>query len=408
MRADVLAIGTELLLGQITDTNSAWIGERLAEAGIDSYEHRHLGDNLDRIVAAVADMAAAADALIVCGGLGPTPDDLTRDAIARWMGVELVRRDELVEHISSIFVGRGRQMPDNNLRQADIPEGAEPIANPFGTAPGIRAEHQGRVVYAVPGVPAEMQLMMADAVLPDLMARAGERAVIRSRNLKVWGQSESGLAEMIEARVDTQTNPTIAFLARGIEGLWVRVTARAGTEAEAVALLDAEERELREILGDDLIFGVDDETMESTLLRELRAKGLTLAVAESLTGGLVAGRVVNVPGASKVFKGGVVAYDTAVKRELLDVTADKIVSERCAGELADGVRRLMGADVGLGITGVAGPEEQEGEPVGTVCMGVALRGDATRTARLRLPGSRDTVRQLATISLLDFARKRLA
>ena len=293
MRADVLAIGTELLLGQITDTNSAWIGEHLADAGIDSYEHRHVGDNQARIVDAIADMLTRADALIICGGLGPTHDDLTRDAIAQWMGVQLVRRNELVAHIEAIFQSRGRAMPDNNLRQADVPAGAHPIANPFGTAPGILAEHNGKVVYAVPGVPAEMQLMMTETVIPDLMERAGERAVIRSRNIKVWGQSESGLAEMITTRVDAQTNPTIAFLARGIEGIWVRVTARAATELDAIALLDNEERELRAIIGDDLIFGVDDETMESTLLRELGARGLTLAVAESLTGGLVAGRIVN-------------------------------------------------------------------------------------------------------------------
>ncbi|MFZ4585603.1 MAG: competence/damage-inducible protein A [Acidimicrobiia bacterium] len=407
MRADVLAIGTELLLGQITDTNSAWIGEHLADAGIDSYEHRHVGDNQARIVDAIADMLTRADALIICGGLGPTHDDLTRDAIAQWMGVQLVRRNELVAHIETIFQSRGRAMPDNNLRQADVPAGAHPIANPFGTAPGILAEHNGKVVYAVPGVPAEMQLMMTETVIPDLMERAGERAVIRSRNIKVWGQSESGLAEMITTRVDAQTNPTIAFLARGIEGIWVRVTARAATELDAIALLDNEERELRAIIGDDLIFGVDDETMESTLLRELGARGLTLAVAESLTGGLVAGRIVNVPGASAVFKGGVVAYDTAVKREVLDVTAEKVISEQCAGELAEGVRRLLGADVGLGVTGVAGPDEQEGQPVGTVCMGVAIKGQPTTTVRMRLPGHRETVRQLAVISLLDFARKQL-
>jgi len=187
------------------------------------------------------------------------------------MGVDLERRDELVEHIQSIFGGRGREMPANNLRQADVPKGGDAIPNPIGTAPGIRAEVPGpngatRVVYAVPGVPYEMQKMVTEHLLPDLLARSGERAVIVSRSLKTWGTSESGLAEMIAERVDQQTNPTIAFLARGIEGIYVRMTAKAPTEEEARVLLDAEDVELRKVLG-ELVFAVDDETMESEVLR---------------------------------------------------------------------------------------------------------------------------------------------
>ena len=220
MRCDVLAIGTELLLGQIVDTNSAWIGEQLAEAGIDTYDHRKIGDNLGRMVGALRDLLADADAVIVCGGLGPTPDDVTREAIAEVMGVGLERRDELIDDIKRIFGSRAREMTANNLRQADIPVGADAIPNPIGTAPGIRAEFtygdgRARVVYAVPGVPYEMQKMVADHVIPDLLVRSGEQSVIRSRSLKTWGTSESALAEMIAHRVDAQSNPTIAFLARG-------------------------------------------------------------------------------------------------------------------------------------------------------------------------------------------------
>jgi len=218
MRCDVLAIGTELLLGQIVDTNSSWLGEQLAEAGIDTYDHRKIGDNLARMVGALSDLLEEADAVIVCGGLGPTPDDVTREAIAEVMGVGLERRDELIEDIKRIFGSRAREMTDNNLRQADIPVGAAAIPNPIGTAPGIRAEltnpdGEVRVVYAVPGVPYEMQQMVRDHVLPDLLARSGEASVIRSRSLKTWGTSESALAEMIAHRVDAQSNPTIAFLA---------------------------------------------------------------------------------------------------------------------------------------------------------------------------------------------------
>src|SRR6476469_4121965 len=261
MRCDVLAIGTELLLGQIVDTNSSWIGEHLAMVGIDTMEHRKVGDNLPRMIAALGEMLEKADAVLVCGGLGPTKDDLTRAAIAAVMGVELELREELVAHSEQLFGSRLRDMPQNNLRQADVPVGADAIPNPIGTAPGVRAAFHGKVVYAVPGVPYKMQLMITEQVLPDLLARSGESSVIVSRSLKTWGQSESGLAEMIADRVDAQTNPTIAFLARGIEGLVVRLTAKAATEAEAVALLDAEDEHVRKIIG-HLVFAVDDETME--------------------------------------------------------------------------------------------------------------------------------------------------
>jgi nicotinamide-nucleotide amidase len=411
MRADVLAIGTELLLGQIVDTNSAWIGEQLAAAGIDTYEHRKVGDNLGRMVDALRDLLGGADAVIVCGGLGPTPDDVTREAITEVMGVQLERREDLVEQIAAMFGVRGRDMPANNLRQADIPVGADAIPNPIGTAPGIRAEIAGpdgekRVVYAVPGVPYEMQQMVTDHVLPDLLERSGERAVIVSRSLKTWGASESGLAEMIADRVDAQQNPTIAFLARGIEGLYVRLTAKAATEDEARALIEAEERELRAVLG-DLVFGVDDETMEHAVIQRLRDRRWTLGVVESVTGGLVGARLADPPGASEVYRGSIVAYATDVKRSVLGVTAEHVVSRESAEQMADGARRVLGADVGIAVTGVAGPTEQDGQPVGTVFFGFAVPGAPAEAVEARLPGDRFRVRQFATISLLNLVRLRL-
>lgn len=410
MRCDVLAIGTELLLGQIVDTNSAWVGEQLAEAGIDTYDHRKIGDNLGRMVAALRSLLDEADAVIVCGGLGPTPDDVTREMIAEVMGVGLERHEDLIEEIKRIFGSRAREMTDNNLRQADIPVGAAPIPNPIGTAPGIRAvfPHGGRevAVYAVPGVPYEMQQMVRDHVLPDLLERSGERAVIRSRSLKTWGTSESALAEMIDHRVESQTNPTIAFLARGIEGLYVRMTAKAPTEAEAFALLDAEDAELRSILG-ELVFGIDDETMESTVLGLCRARGWTLGVAESLTGGLIGARLANVPGASDVFRGAVASYATEVKRSVLGVTAEQVISEECAVQMAEAAQRVLGADVGIGITGVAGPAEQEGHPVGTVWYALAVPGHPTEAVTARLPFDRERIRQFSTITVLNLLRLRL-
>ncbi|HEV3451818.1 MAG TPA: competence/damage-inducible protein A [Acidimicrobiia bacterium] len=410
MRCDVLAVGTELLLGQIVDTNSAWIGEQLAAAGIDTFEHRKVGDNLGRMVAALRDLLGGADAVIVCGGLGPTPDDVTREAIAAVMGARLERRPELVDHIAGMFGARGRDMPENNLRQADVPVGGDVIPNPIGTAPGLRGEvvidGATKVVYAVPGVPYEMQQMVTDHVLPDLLARSGERAVIVSRSLKTWGTSESGLAEMIADRVDAQSNPTIAFLARGIEGLYVRITAKAATDREASALIEPEERELRRVLG-DLVFAVDDETMEHAVLSRLEARGWTLGVAESLTGGLVGARLADVPGASAVFRGSVASYATDVKRSVLGVTADHVVSRAAAEEMALGAQRVLDADVGIAATGVAGPTPLDGQPVGTVWFGLAVPGAPPEAVEARLPGDRFRVRQFATITLLNLLRLRL-
>jgi nicotinamide-nucleotide amidase len=411
MRCEILAIGTELLLGQIVDTNSAWIGEQFAASGIDSFEHRAIGDNQARIVAALRDQLERSDAVLICGGLGPTQDDLTRDAIAELMGVPLVRHDELAETIAQMFRARVRDMPQNNLRQADIPEGGEAIPNPIGTAPGLRCELAGgKIVYAVPGVPYEMKQMVTDHVIPDLLRRSGEAAAIVSLSLKTWGTSESALAEMVAHRLDALDaqggNPTIAFLARGIEGLVVRVTGKAATEAEARALVELEEKELRLILG-DLVFGVDDETMEYAVLERLRGRGWTLGVAESLTGGLIGARIVNVEGASDTFRGTIGSYATDVKRSLLGVTAESVVSEQAAREMAEGAQRVLGADVGISATGVAGPTEQDGVAVGTIFLGMAIPGLPTEVVSTRLPGDRERLRQFSTITLLNLLRQRL-
>ncbi|MET0919735.1 MAG: competence/damage-inducible protein A [Acidimicrobiia bacterium] len=410
MRCDVLAIGTELLLGQIVDTNSSWIGEHLSAAGIDTCEHRKVGDNLGRMVDCLRELLERADAVIVCGGLGPTPDDVTREAIAEVMGVELERRDELIDDIRRIFGDRNREMPENNLRQADVPKGGHAIPNPIGTAPGLQCEMEiggvTKVVYAVPGVPYEMKLMISDVVLPDLLDRSGQRSVIVSRSLKTWGASESGLAEMIAERVDQQTNPTIAFLARGIEGIYVRMTAKAATTEEATALLDSEDAELRSVIG-HLVFAVDDDTMESEVLRLCAERGWSLGVAESLTGGFIGGRIANVEGASATFRGSIAAYASDVKRDLLDVSSELVVSEDAARQMAEAAQRVLGADVGISATGVAGPAEQDDQPVGTVFYGIAIPGIDTEVVSMRLPGDRERIRQFSTISVLNLLRMRL-
>ena len=405
-----MAVGTELLLGQIVDTNSSWIGRALADAGIDSHLQVKVGDNLDRIVDALRLALDRSDAVVVCGGLGPTQDDITREAIAAVMGVGLHRDEDVLTQIKEMFAARGREMAANNARQADVPDGAEVIPQTRGTAPGLICPVAEKVVYAVPGVPHEMTDMVERAVVPDLQRRSGTRAVIVSRTLRTWGMAESTLAEVVGPRLEALDgrggNPTIAFLASGIEGIKVRVTAKAPDRAEAMALLDAEERELRAILG-DLVFGVDDESMEHAVGKRLLAAGLTLAVAESLTGGLVASRLVNVPGSGDWFKGGVVAYDSEVKFSVLGVPRGPVVTATAARAMADGVRRLTGADVGLATTGVAGPDTQEGQPVGTVFLGLALPAQEPEASEVHLPGDRDRIRQFATISLLDQVRRRL-
>lgn len=413
MRAEVVAIGTELLLGQIIDTNSAWIGEQLALAGIDCHLQVKVGDNVERIVEAIDAALGRADAVVCCGGLGPTQDDLTRQAVARVMGVELVFDEDRADLIRSMFGSRGREMPDSNLLQAFHPAGSRFIEQQPGTAPGLLCafERDGvpKVVYAVPGVPWEMKEMVLGTVVADLRERAGDRSVIRSRVLRTWGQSESGLAEMLHERIvelDEAGNPTLAFLASGIEGLKVRVTAKADDAEAADALLADEEARLRRILG-DLVFGVDDETMESVVLDLLRGKGMTLAVAESLTGGLIASRLVDVPGASRVFLGGVVSYASAVKFGVLGVPEGPVITCEAAEAMAAGVRELLGADVGIGVTGVAGPREAEGRPAGTVCMAVDVAGDVT-SLEVRLPGRRRQIRELSCISVLSLLRRKLA
>lgn len=402
----VLAVGTELLLGQVVDTNSSFIGERLALAGIDSHLQARVGDNLDRIAAALHLLLSMSDAVIVCGGLGPTQDDITREAIAEVLGTGLERDPAMEERIGAMFARRGRPMAANNLRQADRPEGADFILQELGTAPGLVCPTGvDQVVYAVPGVPAEMREMIERAVVPDLQRRAGPRSVIVSRMVRTWGAPESTLSELIADRVDRQTNPTIAFLASGLEGIKVRLTAKAGDTATATALLDAEEAELRAILG-PLVFGVDDESMEKAVGDLLTAQGLFLGVAESLTGGLVGSRLAEVPGSSEWFRGSIVAYDSQVKFDLLDVPEGPVVSGPAAAAMATGARRVLRADVGLGITGVAGPTTQDDQPVGTVFLAVDL-DDEVEVRELHLPGGRQLVRQLAAISLVDQLRRRL-
>ncbi len=432
MRIEIVAVGTELLLGQIADTNSQWLGEHLAAAGVSSHFHQAVGDNPDRIVLALRTALARGDGVIVCGGLGPTHDDITREAIAEVMTVPLDRDERIVERIRSMFSSRGRAMPDANLRQADVPRGAEVIPQTLGTAPGLVCPVGHKVIYAVPGVPYEMADMFERAIRRDLQRRMVERGeepgAIVSRVIRTWGMSESGLAETLADHIkglDAGQNDadgaagvgegggrppiaTVAFLASGIEGIKIRVTVRAADGDAAKVALDAEEEAIRSILRDaagDVVFGVDDEAIEDAVARVLVESGLSLGLAESLTGGLAASRLVNVPGASRWFRGSVVSYASDVKFSVLDVPEGPVVSEVAARAMAEGARRVLGADVGLSMTGVAGPDPAEGQAPGTVFVGLARDGQPTTTVSFMVPGDRDRIRQYATIGALDLLRR---
>jgi nicotinamide-nucleotide amidase len=429
MRIEIVAVGTELLLGQITDTNSQWLGEHLAAVGVTSQFHQAVGDNHDRIVLAFRTALARSDGIIVCGGLGPTHDDITRDAIAEVMNAPLRRDDSVVEAIRSMFSSRGREMPDSNLRQADVPEGATIIPQTNGTAPGLICPVGHKVIYAVPGVPYEMAEMFERGIVPDLRRRMVERGeasgVIASRVIRTWGMSESGLAEALAGHIQeldlpsgtpvdgaggTGQGATIAFLASGIEGIKVRVTVRAEDGPAAAQLLDVEEAEIRRVLSlaaGDVVFGVDDEAIEDAVAREVTALGLTLGLAESLTGGLASSRLVNVPGASRWFRGSVVSYASQVKFAVLGVPEGAVVSEEAARAMAEGACRVLASDVGLSITGVAGPDSQDDQPPGTVFVGLARVGLPALSFRFNVPGDRDRVRQYATIAALDLLRRTL-
>ena len=408
MRCEVIAIGTELLLGQIHDTNSAWIGEHLALAGIDSLHQTKIGDNLDRIVEALELALSRSDAVITCGGLGPTQDDITRDAIALLMGVSMERREDIGEKIRHMFESRGRTMPENNLRQADVPRGATVIPQMPGTAPGLLCPVGEKVIYAVPGVPNEMRTMMQGTILPDLQRRAGVAGVIKSRVLKTWGHSESGLAELLSDRIselDRVGNPTLAFQASGIEGLKVRITAKAEDESEAQAIVADEERLIREILG-DYIFGVDEQTMESVVIDHLVAKGQNFAIAEVASGGLVSARLTLTDGHHQVLAGSVIATSANAREDVLGVNGNEVGTREAAANLAVKVREKFGADIGLSTTGIFDIDPNAAATVGETYLGIATK-DGVEVAEVKLPGDRKRVREFSVISLLNALRLNL-
>lgn len=408
LNAEIVGVGTELLLGQIANTNAQRISSALAAIGVDVFRHTAVGDNLDRVVGVIREAAARADVVVVTGGLGPTPDDLTREAVAAAFDAPLERDPRLAEWIRAVFERLGRAMPEDNLRQADRPRGATPI-EAEGTAPGFWIEHGSCVLFALPGVPWEMDAMLAKSVLPALRARAGEAATV-SRQILVAGLGESHTHQRIADIVDAQTNPTIAYLAGG-GVVRVRVTAKAASDAAAVALIRPVEDQIRARLGDAALPGNHDSVAEA-LAEVLRARSVTIAAAESLTGGLIGAELTAAGGSGDFFRGSAVCYTTEAKRDVAGVDESILrgpgaVSEEAAAALAEGAARLFGADLGVSATGVAGPSEQEGKPVGTIFVGASF-GGRTEVRAVRGYGDRDNVRVIAMNAALELGRRTLA
>jgi nicotinamide-nucleotide amidase len=345
------------------------------------------------------------DAVIVTGGLGPTPDDITREGIAAATGRKLIRRPEFEQKIRAVFERLGRAMPEENLRQADFPEGAEPIAAE-GTAPGFWLEEDSKLIVALPGVPWEMETMLRQTVVPKLKERAAGDTIL-SREIIVVGLGESRTHELIRGVVESQSNPTIAYRASAGQ-VRVRLTAKAASEAEAIGLIEPIETDIRDRLGEDAVAGHFG-SLADALGDALRRRGATLAAAESLTGGLIAAELTKTAGAGDYFVGSLICYDTAAKRDVAGIDdailqGSGAVSEEAAAAMAESAANKFSADLGIAATGVAGPSEQEGKPVGTIFVGATL-GGRTEVRHVRGYGTRTHVRQIAVTAALDLGRR---
>ncbi|MCI8699075.1 MAG: competence/damage-inducible protein A [Oscillospiraceae bacterium] len=406
---EILCVGTELLLGNIVNSNAQALSRELSGLGLNVLYHSVVGDNPGRLKAAVDQARKRADVIVTTGGLGPTCDDLTKQTLAECFGKKLVFHPECAQAIEAYFKRMGREMTENNLSQAYLPEGCSILDNAWGTAPGCAFQSGGAYVVMLPGPPRECLPMFKERAAPWL-ARLSE-GVIRSRTLRVFGSTESGVEAIFRDRMNQLTNPTLAPYAKEGE-VELRITAKADTAQAADALIAPVEEEVRSVLG-DLVYGADVSGLEQVVLELARARGLTLGTAESCTGGLIAKRLTDIPGSACVFKGGVVSYHCEVKAGVLGVDQALLdekgaVCAEVAEEMALGAKKALGCDLAVAVTGVAGPDPDErGNPVGLVYTALAAP-DGTWVKKLDLaaPGARrDRIRTLAANHALDMARR---
>ncbi|RLQ92644.1 competence/damage-inducible protein A [Planomicrobium sp. Y74] len=400
MNAEIIAVGSELLLGQITNTNARFVSGHLAEIGINVYYHTVVGDNPDRLEQAIRIAESRADLIIFSGGLGPTKDDLTKETIARHLGTTLEMDVLAMESIEAYFERAKRPMTENNKKQALILKGSEVLVNENGMAPGMLYKHEGRVYILLPGPPHEIEPMFQFEAKPKLIRMLNKENVIISHVLRFYGIGEAELEDRLDHILEKQTNPTIAPLASASE-VTLRITAKTDTAEEAWQLINETKKEILEVVG-QYLYGYDDDSLTSRAVDLLKEQNKTISAAESLTAGLFQSELASVPGASAVLAGGVIAYNEEIKISQLDIDAGLlktygVVSEQTASAMADNVRKKFGTDYGIGLTGVAGPDAHGGQPAGTVWIGIAsLSGiDAYR---LQLSGMRNTNR-IRTVKL---------
>lgn len=409
--AEVICVGTELLLGDILNSNAQFLAKELAALGIPHYYQTVVGDNPERIQRAVAVACERSQLLLFTGGLGPTPDDLTHETLADWFGAPLIEHPELVADIEAKFISRGRMMPPSNRKQARLPQGATVLPNTQGTAPGVIWQPRpGLTLMTFPGVPREMQSMWKTTSVPYLHQQGWVNATIVSRMLRFWGISESAMAERVADHLK-QGNPTVAPYASQGEAR-LRITARAESTAAALALITPVEQTIRTLVGADC-YGTDDDTLATVVGQQLLGRQQTLAVAESCTGGGLGQMVTAVPGSSAYFRGGVIAYDNGIKVNLLGVdgaTLDQAgaVSAPVAEQMAQGVKARLHTDWALSITGIAGPDGgTPSKPVGLVYIGLATPTGEIISFKHEFTGyrGRDWVRRLSACSALDHLRR---
>ena len=415
MKAEIISIGTEILLGEIVDTNSQYLAARLPALGIDLYYTSTVGDNLGRLVEVIGRAWDRSDLVLTTGGLGPTEDDLTREAIASVLGEEIHIDPELERRLREFFAGRAIKMPERNVKQAALIASARAIPNPRGTAPGWWVEREGRAIVAMPGPPAEMHRMWEKEVAPGLERRLRRAepsrrsgAVLVTRTLKTAGVGEGTVDEMVGPLLKSP-NPSVGIYARA-DGVHLRIAAKAPTAAEARKLIGPVEEEARRILGAAL-WGADDDTLEGVVGAMLRERGLTLATMESCTGGLLADTITNVRGSSAYFRGGLVTYATETKVafgvDAAVIAEHSVISAECAQSMAEAARRQLEADVGVGITGVAGPDPEEEKPVGTMHIAVALADAPPQILSYVFNQGRDANKRRAVTGALFFLRRAL-
>ena len=406
MIAEIVSIGTELLMGQILNSDAQYLARQLSEAGVTLHHQTTVGDNPQRMLDALQTALSRADVVITTGGLGPTADDITKELSAQALGIPMETSAEAEEMVRSWFANHNFAMTDNNLRQAAFPKGARILRNDFGTAPGCLIEKDGKAIINLPGPPRELMPMFEMGVMPYLQARSG--ALIISRYLRIFGMGESKVESLTHDLMQDMENPTLAPYC-SLGEVQLRLTVRVSSPEEAPALLDPLEAEVRRRLG-DVIYAVTDDpqfTMEQAVAEVLLAKGLTVATAESCTGGMIASRLVNIPGISAALLEGHVTYANEAKVRVLGVSqaslaAHGAVSEEVASEMAAGLRARSGADICIATTGVAGPDGGTPEkPIGLVWLGMATK-DGTWTRKLQLGGDRQRIRTLATLNALHW------